>query len=33
MCQDIDRWDVHEVQIPGNKIEPQWSFLDTLIFT
>jgi hypothetical protein len=31
MCRDIARWDVNEVQIPGNKIEPQWSFLDTLV--
>ena len=31
ICRDIERWDVNEVQIPGNKIEPQWAFLDTLI--
>ena len=30
MCRDIDWWEVNEVQIPGNKIEPQWPFLDTL---
>jgi len=33
MCRDIERWDVNEVQIPGNKIESQWPFLDTLAFT
>jgi hypothetical protein len=31
MCRDIQWWAVNEVQIPGNKIEPQWPFLDTLI--
>jgi hypothetical protein len=30
MCRDIAWWEVNEVQIPGNKIEPQWPFLDTL---
>jgi len=30
MCRDIEWWEVNEVQIPGNKIEPQWPLLDTL---
>ncbi len=30
MCRDIEWWEVNEVQIPGNKIESQWPFLDTL---
>ncbi len=32
MCRDIEWWEGNEVQIPGNKIEPQWPFLDTLFF-
>jgi len=28
--QDIEGWEVHEVQIPGTQIEPQRPFLDTL---
>ena len=31
MCRDIAWWEVNEVQISGNKIEPQWPFLDTLV--
>ncbi len=30
MCRDIEWWEGNEVQIPGNKIEPTWPFLDTL---
>ena len=30
MCRDIERRDVDEVQIPGNKSESPWPFLDTL---
>jgi len=30
MCQDIERWAGNGGQIPGNKIEPQCPFLDTL---
>src|ERR1700674_5149024 len=30
MCRDMEWWEVNEIQIPGNKIEPQWPFLDTL---
>src|SRR2546426_12753985 len=30
MCRDIAWWEVNEVHIPGNNIEPQWPFLDTL---
>jgi hypothetical protein len=30
MCPGIEWWEVNEVQISGNKIEPQWPFLDTL---
>jgi RNA-directed DNA polymerase len=30
MCRDIEWREVNEVQIPGNKIAPQWPFLDTL---
>ena len=30
MCRDIERGEVNGVQIPGNKIEPQCPFLDTL---
>ncbi len=32
MCRDIEWWEVNEVQIPGNKIEPQWPLLDTLLY-
>jgi len=31
MCPGIEWWEVNEVQISGNKIEPQWPFLDTLM--
>lgn len=31
MCRDIEWREVNEVQIPGNKIEPRWPFLDTLL--
>jgi hypothetical protein len=31
MCRDIAWWEVNEVQIPGNKIEPQGPLLDTLV--
>jgi hypothetical protein len=33
MCRDIERSEVNGVQIPGNKIEPHYPFLDTLIKT
>ena len=32
MCRDIERWAGNGVQIPGNKIEPQCPFLDTLMW-
>jgi len=32
MCPGIAWWEVNEVQISGNQIEPQWPFLDTLSF-
>jgi hypothetical protein len=31
MYRDIERGEVNGVQIPGNKIEPQCPFLDTLV--
>jgi hypothetical protein len=31
MYRDIERREVSGVQIPGNKIEPQCPFLDTLL--
>ena len=31
MCPGMEWWEGNEVQISGNKIEPQWPFLDTLV--